>query len=121
MKTIIRSFGAALLLFFAAATLPAQTNLTVNQGDPVTIWVTYTGVATSIQWAKSTNGGAPVLIAGATTDTLKIASVSPADAGQYTVVLSNSNFPGTPPAVSPPGVLVVVSPPVVTGLNMAKK
>lgn len=110
-----------MLLLFADAALPAQTTLTVNQGDPVTIWVTYTGTATSIQWSKATNGGAAVPIAGATTDTIKIASVSPADAGVYTVTLANSNFPGTPPAVSPPGVLLIVSPPVVTGLNMAKK
>lgn len=65
----------------------------VNQGDTVTFTVTASGTAPlSYQWKLDgnalTDGGGH--IAGSTTNTLTITGVQPADAGNYTVVVTNS-------------------------------
>jgi autotransporter-associated beta strand protein len=63
-------------------TQPAS--LIVTNGDPAAFSVVASGSAAAYQWKK---GG--VDIANATTDTLTINSATLADAGNYTVVLSN--------------------------------
>jgi hypothetical protein len=82
--------SAATLTVSAAATAPAITtqpaNQTVTAGSAVTFSVTATGTATlTYQWKK---GGAN--ITGATSSSYSIASAQAADAGTYTVVVSNS-------------------------------
>ncbi len=56
----------------------------VNEGDPVSFSVLATN-AVSFQWRKN---GSP--IGGATSSTFNIASAAPADAGNYTVAVTNS-------------------------------
>jgi hypothetical protein len=82
--------------------------LTVGAGAPATLAVDATGTAPlAYQWAKD---GAP--IAGATAAVYAIAATVAADAGLYTVTVSNG---ANPPAVSTPARLtVVLAPAIVT-------
>jgi Concanavalin A-like lectin/glucanases superfamily/Immunoglobulin domain len=59
--------------------------ITVIQGDSATLWVMAKGSSLSYQWYF--NG---VAISGATQATLSLANVQPANAGTYTVRISNS-------------------------------
>jgi hypothetical protein len=81
------SNGATLTVLGTAPTITAQPqSRTVTAGTAVTLSVTATGTpAPTYQWRK---GGAAV--AGATNSTLTFSSVQTADAGSYTVVVTNS-------------------------------
>jgi glucose/arabinose dehydrogenase len=96
--------------FTVAATLPVITqqpqNFTISQGNNASFHVTASGTAPlSYQWRK--NG---VNIAGATNSSLTITDVSTADAGNYSVVVSNAAGSVT----SSTGTLTVTSLPVIT-------
>jgi pectin methylesterase-like acyl-CoA thioesterase len=79
---------------------------TLNPGDPLTLSVTATGTpAPTYQWKK--NG---VNIAGATNPTYSVGSVTGADTGSYTVVVTNSVNSVTSAAAS----VAVVSPTLAT-------
>ena len=87
--------SAAATLSFGAAGGPAilfpPRGATVNAGTTVALTVGATGSpAPAFQWRK--DGAA---IAGATSDTLVLASVAPADTGYYSVVVSNSGGSAT--------------------------
>lgn len=60
---------------------------TVNAGANVTFTVVAAGSSLTYQWKKD---GLNLAIAGATTATLTLNNVTSLDAGQYTVVVSNS-------------------------------
>lgn len=70
-----------------AATISTQpANIRTTAGQPASFTVGYTSASTaSVQWRKN---GSP--IAGATGSQLVIASVSPADAGSYDAIVTNS-------------------------------
>jgi len=85
-----RANSAVYKITFTGSTAPVITNqpqsITVPQGNPATFSVTATGTPPlSYQWRK--NG---VNINGATNSSYTIASVVPADQGNYSVVVSNS-------------------------------
>ncbi len=85
-----RSNNAVYKVIYNSGTAPVITNQpqsqTVSQGNPVTFSVTVTGTSPfTYQWRK--NG---VNITGATNASYTIASVVPADAGTYSVVVNNS-------------------------------
>ncbi len=87
-------------------TFPPQ-GKTVIAGDPVSFSVVATGLAPlSYQWRKN---GAP--IAGATTSSYSIPGTVSADAGTYTVAITNP----LARIVSPAAVLVVKTPPAIVG------
>jgi len=84
-------------------TPPSAQSVTV--GDPVTFKVVATGTAPlSYQWYLNN-----VAIAGATADAYSIASVQSANAGNYTVTVSN----GTLPSATSTAVALTVNPVVV--------
>lgn len=101
----------------AAAAIPtitgAPAGLTVRLGREAAFTVTASGAQPmSFQWRKGTTP-----IAGATSSTYRIASVSKADEGSYSVVVSNSLGSVT----SGPAVLTVESPvPVITSSPRTK-
>lgn len=64
-------------------------NVVVNAGSPANLTVTTTGTANAYQWYK--NG---VLLSGQNSATLAISSATPADAGNYTVAVTNSIVTG---------------------------
>lgn len=78
-------------------------NQTVNQGGTATFSVSATGSGLSYQWKKGTttltDGGN---ISGATSATLTINNAQPADAGSYTVTVSNGggNTPSDPASLT---------------------
>jgi glucose/arabinose dehydrogenase len=85
-----RSNSAVYKITYNGGTAPVITNQpqsqTISQGNAVTFTVTATGTnPLSYQWRK--NG---VSIAGATNSSFTIANVAPGDAGQYSVVVTNS-------------------------------
>src|SRR5262245_29247635 len=65
------------------------TNVTVDAGQPASFSVTASGVALSYQWQKLV-GPTWTDISGATASTYSIATTTPADAGDYRVIVSNS-------------------------------
>jgi hypothetical protein len=86
----------------------APTGQTVNLGSPATMFVAATGTQPfGYQWRR--NG---VDLAGQNSDTFSIGSASAADAGNYTVVVSNLGGAATN---NPPAVLRVLVPPVILG------
>ena len=70
-------------------------NKTVTLGDEVTIEINASGSDLQYQWFKNN-----VLIAGATSSTYSISSVSNSDLGSYHVVVSNNCGSFTSPSVS---------------------
>ena len=85
-----RSNSAVYKVVYNSGTAPVITNhpvsQTISQGNPVTFSVTATGTNPfTYQWRKNA-----VNIAGATNSTYTIASVVPANAGSYSVVVTNS-------------------------------
>src|SRR5688572_11661979 len=85
-----RANGAVYKITFTGSTAPVITNqpqsISVSEGSQASFSVTATGTQPiSYQWRK--NG---VNISGATSATYTISSVVPADAGNYSVVVSNS-------------------------------
>ena len=95
----------------APATITVQpTHVAANLGQSATLSVTVSGSPTpSIQWLK--NGSA---IAGATTTTYAISSVSPADAATYTATVQNVYNGTTYSLTTSPAVLTVIAAPVFT-------
>lgn len=95
----------------APATITVQpTHVTANLGQSATLSVTVSGSPTpSIQWLK--NGSA---IAGATTTSCAISSVSPADAATYTATVHNVYNGTTYSLTTSPAVLTVIAVPVFT-------
>ncbi|MEO6995371.1 MAG: immunoglobulin domain-containing protein [Lacunisphaera sp.] len=99
-----------------ASVIPAITSQpssqTIAEGSTVTFAAAASGVPVpAFQWQK---GG--VNISGATTSLYSISNATAADAGSYTVVVSN--FAGT--VTSTPAILTVNSPPTVTNLSAAR-
>jgi subtilisin-like proprotein convertase family protein len=96
--------------------LPAITSQPGNQslcpGQTATFTVAATGTGISYQWYLNgnplSNGGN---ISGATGTTLTVSNVTPADAGNYTVVVSGVC---TPAATSNVATLAVGAPPIIT-------
>ena len=86
-------------------------NKTVNQGANVTFTAAATGSTLSYQWKK--NG---VSISGATTTALTLSNVQSADAGTYTVDVSNSFSSDT----SAGAVLTVIVPPTITSQSASR-
>jgi sugar lactone lactonase YvrE len=95
----------------------SPSNLTVHNGNPVTLTVTATGTGLSYQWQKNgvnlSDGGTR---SGTTSPTLQISAVAPGDAGQYRAIVSNAGgaIGSTPatllvlaPAPAPPGTFFV--------------
>ena len=85
-----RTNSAVYKIVYNGGTAPVITNQpqsqTIAQGNPVTFSVTATGTnPLSYQWRKNT-----VNINGATNTSYTIASVAPADAGNYSVVVTNT-------------------------------
>ena len=85
-----RANGAVYKITFTGSTAPVITNqpqsISVSEGSQASFSVTATGTQPiTYQWRK--NG---VNISGATSATYTISSVVPADAGNYSVVVSNS-------------------------------
>ncbi len=85
-----RTNSAVYKITFTGSSAPVITNqpqsITVSEGNPASFSVTVTGTPPlSYQWRKNT-----VNISGATSSTYTIPSVVPADAGNYSVVVSNS-------------------------------
>jgi uncharacterized repeat protein (TIGR02543 family) len=98
------------VLFLAPSILPQVTaspsSVTVNQGTSATFSVTAAGTAPfSYQWRKN---GADLV--GATAATLTLNNLQPADAGDYTVVVSNEAGTVTSDAAT----LTVLVPPAIT-------
>ena len=91
--------NAATLSVEASVTVPSidmhPTSQSVTSGSSVTLGVSASGGSLSYQWYK---GGS--LITGATSATYTIGSASEADAGAYTVVVSNSAGSATSNAVT---------------------
>ncbi len=96
------SNGATLTVNPAAPTITTQPlSQTVASGSTVNLTVVASGTAPfTYQWKK---GGTD--IPGATSDTYSIAPVTPADAGSYTVVVSN----GTAPAATSNAAILTVT------------
>jgi hypothetical protein len=84
-----------------------QTNLA---GSNVTFSVTATGGALSYQWKLN---GSP--IAGATSSTLSLTNIQPANSGTYTVMVTNLAGMVT----SDPAILRVLVRPTITGVNIS--
>jgi hypothetical protein len=87
----------------------SPTSRSVEVGQPATFNVVATStVAISYQWLK-----AGAALDGATGSSFSIASVAPTDAGNYSVVVSNSAGSVTSPAatLTVQGVPVIISPP----------
>ena len=85
-----RANGAVYKITFTGSSAPVITNqpqsITVSEGNQASFSVTATGTPPlSYQWRKNTAN-----ISGATNSTYTIPSVIPADAGNYSVVVSNS-------------------------------
>lgn len=85
-----RDNSAVYKVVFNAGTAPVITNQpqsqSISQGNPVTFSVTATGTnPLAYQWRKNT-----VNISGATNSSYTIPAVVPADAGNYSVVVTNS-------------------------------
>lgn len=110
-----------LLLAVAVSSFAQATPVTgtAQAGKQVTISVTASGTQPfTYQWAKvaanAPTGTAPAAIAGATAASLVLTNVTAADAGSYTVTVSNA----AGSAVSNQAVLTITQvPPAVTGLS----
>ena len=83
----------------------APRSQTVVAGSDVTLTVEATGTNLGYQWSK--NGSA---VTGATTSSLQLKAVQPADAGSYTVTISNAGVAVTSPAAE----VAVVTRPSIT-------
>jgi hypothetical protein len=74
---------------------PFPSDITVNEGDPVSFNYSVTGIPTpALQWCK--NGTA---IAGATNTTLTTSSATGSDIGTYTAVVTNTAGTATSPGI----------------------
>jgi hypothetical protein len=92
----VTSTAAALTLQFAPQITTQPTNQTVTSGQSATFTVAATGTpAPTYQWQKNS-----VNISGATVSALTLNNVQPADAGVYTVLVSNVAGNVTSDAVS---------------------
>src|SRR5204863_6493320 len=84
------------------AILAQPQSMTVTNGGTASFSVTANGTALNYQWRLNAGN-----IAGATNSSLTLTSVQPAQAGSYTVLVSN--WVGAVP--SDPGSLIVLVPP----------
>ena len=102
----VASSGAALTVLVPAAIVTQPADATVTVGNGVSFTVTASGTAPlNFQWRK--NGTA---ISGATSATLSLASVSAADAANYSVTVTNTAGSAT----SGNATLTVLGPPAIT-------
>jgi len=106
------SIAVNILALPAITVQPTPATQTICPGYTVTYSVTATGAGLTYQWRKNgvnmVNGGN---ISGATSSTLTLTSVTAADAGTYTVVVSGT----CPPSVtSNPAVLIIGTLPTIT-------
>jgi hypothetical protein len=103
----VTSAPAAMLTVIDPPTINTQPqSQTVNQGAGATFTVGYGGTSPAFQWY--TNG---LILAGATSASLNLSGVTPANSVYYTVVLTNAAGSIT----SAPAFLTVIVPPAITG------
>jgi hypothetical protein len=88
----------------------APTNQLVNVGTAVTLYAEATGGGTLYYQWKHYGTNIPGATGTGSSSTYNIASATPADAGPYTLTVTNSF--GDPPTTSPAAVLTVNMPPV---------
>ncbi len=97
-------------------TVQPKSLTTVCEGSPATVTVTATGAGLTYQWRK-----AGVNIAGATSSSLTIDAVGPAEVGAYTVVVSG--VAGAPSVTSTAANLATIKPigtigPIIGAINV---
>lgn len=81
----VTSQGAALTVIFSPVITSHPLSVTVNPAENAAFQVSYTGSTSTYQWQK--NG---LDIAGATSATLTLNNVQPANGGTYAVVITNA-------------------------------